>query len=186
MAAFYKWEASLFLMIVSMSMELFILSLGILILRIRNKLPEKKGWNEKSINLSFIVGLAAFTYIFARELGDYYGEFSNFDQELKLFQPIIEFKWSLIVIIISLGLSYYIDIKQLKLPERKNAILSEVFRLAILVFTIITVCITLPLFYREFSQSDEGLNKWVLVITCILLRMSIEIWYLKESQKNSN
>ena len=166
-----------------MSIELFILGLGILILRIRNKLPEKKDWYEKDINLPAIIGLALLAYLFARELGNYYGEFSNYNNKLNLLQPIMEFKGSLFVIVISLSISYYIDIKQLKLPERKNAILSEVFRLAILVFTIIIVCITLPLFYHEFSHNEGELNKWILIFLSILLRMVIEIWFMKEPRK---
>lgn len=182
-AAFFQWEASIFLVISAMVLELFILMLGVLILR--KRLIHKNGDVTPMGFVYAVVFMSAICLPIGYNLGLYYNEFSN-DPSLTWWETLLPHKWSLLIMAISFSIGYLVDLKQITHAERGERLTTELFRLSIQIFFISWAGMLCILFGTSMmTVESETLSKWIPIALMIVLRMGIEIWYM-DQKKNEN
>ena len=188
-AFFYKWEASLFVLMASIFMEMILLFIGSII--IGNKITYKHDDIGKAGAAYALLASSALVYPMAFVMADLYGEFSK-PNLYGYFQPIVDYKWQILVMAFSLGIGYLVDFKSLKGSDLGKFISEEVYRVCFLLFGIGILgmmCIVgikeMANYYGTFLSEIEPDNpynpssKMIPIMLMIAARMGIEIWYLK-------
>jgi len=188
-AIYYNGESSLFVLMASIFMELILLFLGALILK--NKAPQKEGDLGISGASYALFACIFFIYPMAYMVGLSYNEFSTPVVHGYL-QPIVDYKWQLLVMAISLVAGYLVDFKTLKNNLIGSFISSEVIRLSILLFAVGILVMMWLEWVQEWTRYIttnkahlKDLNpftkdsKITLILIIISARMLIEIWYMK-------
>lgn len=177
-------------------MELTLLFLGALIFR------KKARYRHENIGVSgafyALFACTVFIYPLAYMIGSAFQEFTN-PATYGYFQPFVDYKWQLLIMGASLGIGYLIDFKSLKNNSIGQFISSEVIRVSILLFAIGIVGIASVEWIEDmndFYPSQNGIsgnrtlftyeNKLFPIITIILVRMGLEIWYLKRVKIYTN
>lgn len=182
-AAFFNWDASIFLVITAMIVELIILSLGMFLLR--KTLIRKKNDVTPMGFLFAVAFMLAICLPIGYNLGLYYNEFPN-DPSLMWWEKVFTYKWSLLVIAISFAVGYLTDLKQITHENRGERLTTELFRLSIQIFFISWAGMLCILFGTSMmTVESETLSKWIPIALMIVLRMGIEIWYM-DQKKNEN
>ncbi len=184
-AIYYNGESSLFVLMASIFMELVLLFIGALIMK--NKIRAKEGDLGLSGASYALFACIFFIYPMAYMVGLSYNEFSTPAVHGYL-QPIVDYKWQLLVMAISLGAGYLVDFKTLKNNLIGSFISSEVIRLSILLFAVGFLGMMWLEWVEEwtdFSTNYRDINpftkdsKITLILIIISARMLIEIWYMK-------
>ena len=175
--AFFKWEASIFLLMMSLLVEMLILTLGLLM---TNHLRKNKGNRNDVTGFKMAGGalpMIGLYYFITRLLASHYGEFS--DGPHGWIQPFYDYPWAILIIAVSLGGSYFVDIRSLKSESRFEKITIELVRTMIIIYGI-------SLIGSIVVMVDPSISKWIPISIMIVSRMLIEIWYLKQSDKSKN
>jgi len=188
-AIYYNGESSLFVLMASIFMELILLFLGALILK--SKIPA----NESDLGLSgaFYALLACvfFIYPMVYMVGVSYNEFTT-PANYSYMQPIVDYKWQLLLMAITLGVGYLVDFKTLNNNSIGPFISSEVIRISFLLFAVGL----LGMMWLEWVEDWADFTKYnkshikditsftkdskiTLILIIISARMLIEIWYMK-------
>ncbi len=162
MAAFYKWEASLFLVLISMIIEMLVLATGILI--VGEKLQLKKNDISASALVSSVIFMIIINYPIAINLGLYYNEFGDYSGKLNWIKPIWDNKGSILLIAVSIGTCYLSDFAQLKSSQRGERFTTELFRLSMQLFFLGISGIMCILYNKELNGKDDILSKWIPIL----------------------
>ena len=185
-AFFYKWEASLFVLMASFFVEMILLFIGSFF--IEKKQPFRYEDVGRSGAAYALFACTAFIYPMAYMMGDNYGEFSK-PAIYGSLQPIVDYKWQILLMTLSLGVGYLADFKSLKKRDLGEYISTEVYRVCFLLFGIGLLGMMCLEGIKEIAQpiySKDGIpispftteSKMIPIIVMISARMAIEVWYL--------
>jgi len=188
-AYFYNGNSSIFVLVTSIFIELLLLFLGALILKNKTKNTEE----SLGVSGAFyaLTACIVFIYPIIYIIGDAFHEF-DVSGDYGYMQPFVDYKWQLLVIAISLGFGYLVDFRTLQAKSIGPFISSEVIRVSILIFAIGIIgiaCVEWIEDMNDFYPSENSRttnrtpftfeNKLFPIITIIIVRMALEIWYMK-------
>jgi len=180
MAAFYKWEASLFLLIFAMLLEMCVLMIGVLIVGFSSprKADDMHPIHVFGMSMIFLVC----TFPLAFYLGEFYHEYSQ-EKSGNWLLPFRDYFWPIIAMAISIGIGYLVDMGQLRKVDRSERFTTDLVRLCIQLFGVGFITFIVLLFFRELQEGTWP-NKWIPVSLIIVLRMLLEIWYLRRKKED--
>jgi hypothetical protein len=175
-------------------MELILLFIGALILKKRAILND----DDVGVSGAFYALLACgfFIYPLTYMIGIAFREFT-FPATYGYLQPFVDYKWQLLVMGVSLSIGYLIDFKTLRNNSIGQFISKEVIRVSMLLFAVGIVgiaCVELIEDMNDFYPSEQiGTNttlftfenKMFPIVTIILVRMAIEVLYIKRIKVHS-
>ena len=193
-AIFYKWEASLFVFMASIFIELILLFVGAIIVK------KNTPYELSEVNVSgaayALISCLVFIYPMAYMMGNSYGEFSS-PNKLGFLQPIVDYKWEILLMAISLGVGYLSDFNSLKKKKLSEYISTEVYRVSFLLLAIGLIGMASLEGIKEMTEANNPgwvngqpfnpftkENKMIPILIMISARILIEIWYIRRKEKN--
>lgn len=186
-AAFYKWEASLFVLVASIMVEMALLFVGSFFVH-SDENDDDSLAGRSGAAFAFLAG-TALVYPMAFLMSVRYEEFDP-EGVHGVWQPLFEFKWQILTMALCLGLGYLVDFKQLQQKKLKEYLSFEVYRLSFVLFGIALLGLVCLEGIREFSDTPylptmkeytpyNSDNKMIPIIGMVCARMVIEIWYVR-------
>lgn len=186
-AAYYKWEASVFVIMASIFLEMILLFIGAIIIGRYSR--QKFSDVGRSGAFFALFACMAMLYPLAYMMGDAYGEYSD-PIEYSFLQPVVDYKYEIIIMFFSLGVGYLLDFNSLKKKDLAAYLSKEVFRVSFLLFGIGLLGMMCIEFTKELSDHyGPGLingtvktpysngSKMFTILVLVSARIAIEIWF---------
>lgn len=171
-AAFLKWEASIFVLMFSLLMEVLILLIGLLLT------DSKRNANDDTDPVQIgiaLIPLVLFYYGMTYLMGRFYSEFPvSSPHGWK--EPFIEFWLPLTIMAVSLSVTYYIHTRSIRSsPARFENLKAELIRTMFVIYgSTMAGCL--------FVLAMPETSKWIPLSLVIISRMLVEIWYVWKSK----
>lgn len=162
-----------------MLMEMIVLTIGAFFVGLNSttKAKELHPFKVGGMSLFFVISY----FPIARYFGEFYNEFSQ-DSANNGLIPIVDYFWPLFAMMVSIGISYGVDIAQLRKADRADRFTKDLFRLCIQFFLVGFVSFVLLLF---FIEGNDGVlpDKWVPITILLVLRTLLEISNVRRRKK---